>query len=56
VEGKALRLEGVRCPNVRECHDGKIGVGEWVGSTLIEAGRGMREGTSKGETWKEENI
>ena len=36
--GKALSPMKAQFSSVGECQDGEMGVGEWVGSTLLEAG------------------
>jgi hypothetical protein len=42
VGGATLGPEGIRCSSVGECQGRKMGVGGWMGSTLIEVGgRGM---------------
>jgi hypothetical protein len=40
MEGEALGLVKAQCPSVWEFEGGEVGVGKWVGNTLIEAGRG----------------
>jgi hypothetical protein len=49
VGGEALGPEGVRCTSVGECQDGKTGMSEGWGSTLIEAGGGGWDG---GGLWR----
>jgi hypothetical protein len=37
-----------RCPSAGECQDWEVGVGGWVGNTIIEAGGG------RGDIWLSE--
>ena len=37
---EALGPVKAQCPSVGECQGREVGVGRWVGSTLIEAGGG----------------
>jgi hypothetical protein len=41
--GKALGSEGIPCPSVGECQDGKTGGGGWVGESP-HRGKGRRDG------------
>jgi hypothetical protein len=43
MEGEALGPVKVRCPSVRECQDGEVGVGEWVGEHSSQK-QGKRDG------------
>jgi hypothetical protein len=40
VGEEALGSVKAQCPNVEECKGREVGVGGWVGHTLIEAGGG----------------